>query len=110
MVMCVTTADGNRELGWSGRLFLSMWSGGLDLGEPSEDPRATRGGDTFSVVERAAVWPTAAGFVKCSGSCGDRNRSPEARKSRSSPRGESRRRQRTDFAPKTSEKITGKTS
>jgi hypothetical protein len=28
----------------------------LDLGErPSEDPRATRGGDTFSVVERAAV-------------------------------------------------------
>jgi hypothetical protein len=32
-----------------------MWFGGLDLGEPSEDPRATRGGDTFSVVERAAV-------------------------------------------------------
>jgi hypothetical protein len=28
---------------------------GLDLGEPSEDPRATRAGDTFSVVERAAV-------------------------------------------------------
>jgi hypothetical protein len=32
-----------------------MWSGGLDLGGPSEDPRATRGGDTPPVVERAAV-------------------------------------------------------
>ena len=27
----------------------------VDLCEPSEDPRATRGGDTFSVAERAAV-------------------------------------------------------
>jgi hypothetical protein len=32
-----------------------MWSGGLDICEASEDTRATRGGDTFSVVERAAV-------------------------------------------------------
>jgi hypothetical protein len=44
--------DGNRELGWSGRLFLSMWSGGLDLCETSEDPRATRGGDN---CERFAI-------------------------------------------------------
>jgi hypothetical protein len=32
-----------------------MWSGGIDPCGPSEDPRATRGGDTFSVAERAAV-------------------------------------------------------
>jgi hypothetical protein len=47
--------DGKRELGWPGRLFLSMWSGGLDICEPPEDTRATSGGDTPSVVERAAV-------------------------------------------------------
>jgi hypothetical protein len=46
---------GNRELGWPGCLFLSMWSGGLDLCGPPEDPRATRGGDTLPVAERAAV-------------------------------------------------------
>jgi hypothetical protein len=44
-----------RELGWSGRLFLSLWSGRLDLGERSEDARATHGGDEFSVEESAAA-------------------------------------------------------
>jgi hypothetical protein len=70
--------DDNRELGWFGRLFLSLWSddddddglddgiagcwalanacamydggwsGRLDLGERLEDPRATHGGDKLS--------------------------------------------------------------
>jgi hypothetical protein len=29
------------------------WAGGLHLRGPSEDPRATSGGDKFSVAERA---------------------------------------------------------
>jgi hypothetical protein len=92
--------DGNRELGWSGRIFLSMWSGGLDLCGPSEDPRATarHAAEIHSLSRSAPRWPTAVGFVKCSGSCGDRNRSPEARKSRISPRGESRRGKKTKMS------------
>jgi hypothetical protein len=56
--MCVTTASGNSDglgvfscrcgLWWSRYLV-------LDICEPSEDTHATSGGDTFSVVERAAV-------------------------------------------------------
>ena len=45
--------DDDRELGWSGRIFLSLWSGGLDLDEPLEDPRA-KNGDEVSVDESAA--------------------------------------------------------
>jgi hypothetical protein len=47
--------DADHGFAFDGISPLSMWSGGLDLCGPSEDPRATRGGDTFSVVERAAV-------------------------------------------------------
>jgi hypothetical protein len=51
--MCMTTTTGNSD----GLGVFSCCCGLvvlLDLREPPEDPRATRGGDKFSVAERAA--------------------------------------------------------